>query len=135
MSTITLEVANKEYEVGKLSALDQFHVLRRLMPTIAAVGVTAAQLKSFNWMEMLGPISDALSKMTDDEANYLIFKCLSVVRRRDGEMLARVTTPDGQLMYQDMDMMTMIRLVVEVVKFNHSGFFSLLGAATESAGS
>lgn len=131
MSTITIELHDKQYEIGTMSALDQFHTLRRLMPAIAAVGLGATQSKQINWAEMLVPISEALSKMPDAEANYLIFKCLAVVRRREGDAWARVSTPDGQLMYQDIDMVAMVRLVVETIKFNHQGFFALLGAVTK----
>lgn len=137
-----VEIKNQGYEIGSLPALTQFHVVRRLAPMIGAVGMDAATLKSAaslkDFSEFIAPVVDQLARMTDEDANYVIFSCLAVVKRKaasDGS-LARVVASDGRsLMFDDIDMTVMVRLVVEVLKVSLSGFFSELGAVSDSPGS
>lgn len=141
----TIEINGVVYRTyRRLSALQQFHVSRRLAPILAVVGIKAADLSRAaaqdgadlsSFMGMLPHMAEVLSKMPDDEAEYIIFTCLAVVQRQQGEdMWAAVTPPDGshQLMFSDMEMDAMVRLVVAVVQENLAGFLPGLGGATPS---
>lgn len=131
---------DQTYSVGKLDALKQFHIMRRLAPILATVGMSLTELKRMDsnvgegmesFMPLLGPISDVLGKMSDEDTNYILFSCLSVVKRQAPTGgFSPVTTGNNQLMYQDIDMVVMIRLAVEVVRENLRGFFSGLGEGT-----
>lgn len=122
-----LEVNGHTYAVGKLNALTQFHVSRRLAPMLAAMGISLQSLQTGmnssmeDFLPVLGPITDMMAKMPDEDVNYIIFTCLAVVSRQSGEKFGPIT--QGQnIMYEDIDMPTMLRLVVEVVKENLGTF-------------
>ena len=130
-----LEVDGKLYHIGKLNALQQFHVSRRLAPVLAAVGITLQSLaqakagKQGDFTAAIGPAADVMAKMTDEEANYILFTCLSVVGRKDGDRRMMVCTRDGLMQYQDMDMPVMLRLVVAVLMENLGNFLPGLSDA------
>jgi hypothetical protein len=70
------------------------------------------------------PITTAISTMSDADSEYIIKKCLAVCRRKTGNTWASVIDRNsGVMMYQDIDMRTMITLVAHVVKENLGDFF------------
>lgn len=136
-----MEMNGKTYKIGKMNALAQFHVARRLLPALATAGIGLAQLKEMSslddLMALAVPISDVVSKMTDADANYIIFTCLQVVSREEvlepGKPGRYAPVVSGnQLMYADIDMMQMLRLAAEVVKENLGGFLMVPGGETNS---
>ena len=122
-----LEVNGQTYNIGRLSPMTQFYVTRRLAPLLAQMGISLQALQKgitadlTDFLPALGPITDALARISDDDANYVIFTCLDAVSRRTGEKWGRVNTGTN-LMFTDIDMPTMLRLVVEVVKENLGSF-------------
>ena len=143
-----ITVNNNAYAIGKLEALKQFHLMRRLAPVLATVGLDIAKLKKLdsglggagdaetNFLELLAPVVEVVGKMSDEDSNYIIFTCLSVVSRQAPTGgFSPVITPQNQLMFQDLDMLTMLRLAAEVVRENLRGFFSGLGEGTNSPSS
>lgn len=165
MAKIELRVADHNYRVGRLSALQQFHVGRRLAPVLAVMGVRAARVAAdmargvppggaegaegeelerlaedaelaMVFMPVLPAMADVISKMSDEEANYIIFECLGVVEREVTDGRWQVTCTQKQLMFQDdMDMGVLIRLVAAVVQENLSGFLKGLGVEVPSLSS
>ena len=84
-----------------------------------------------SFMPILAPISEVVGSMSDEDANYIIFSCLSVVKRQsDTGGFSPVVAGNNQLMFQDIDMITMLRLSVEVIRENLRGFFTGLGDET-----
>lgn len=129
-----LTVAGANYRVGRLSALDQFHVTRRLGPMLVVAGISVEMLSKGmkadldDLVAMAGPVLDLLSKMSDEDTNYIILTCLKTATREQNKVWARVLAPDGKtLMFADMDMPTMIRVVMEVLKLNLGNFLMGLG--------
>lgn len=134
-----LAINGQNYRAGKLNALAQFHVLRRLAPVLASIGMSLEQIQKFKTPEdfarVLGPISETLSQMPDEEANYVIFTCLAVTSREQGDGRFAPVTSKNAIMFEDIDMAVMVRLVAEVLKENFLGFLKGLGGATESTSS
>lgn len=133
-----IEVNGHWYAIGKMGALTQFHVSRRIAPILAQLGISIHTLQTgmdkdlTDFVPVLGPVTEMLSKMSDDDANYILFTCLGVVTRQQGEKFASVSAGTN-LMFDDIDMPTMLRLVVEVVRDNLGGFMSGLFDATPSS--
>lgn len=125
MSEIT--IAKNTYRIGKLNALQQFHVARRLAPVLATMGLSLRQLADGSKMSIddflpvLGPVTEILAHMTDEDSNYVIFSALSATERKQGDKWGPVVN-GVSLMFQDMDLPEMMRLVVEVLKENLGGF-------------
>lgn len=138
MKQINLNGIN--YQIGKLDALTQFHVTRRLLPILATAGIGVSQLKGMktveDFMPLLGPITAIVASMSDEDSNYVIFTCLSVVKRQvTAESWANLTTPERKLMYQDLDMVMMLRLTFEVLRENLMGFLTEFGVPSSSPNS
>lgn len=131
--TKELDIEGNTYRIGKLDALTQLHVARKLAPVLATLGAsvtaltTSAQdLPQEQWLlQAFRPVMDLASMMPEDDANYVIHTCLSVVSRRpagDDGKFAPIQR-NKALMFADIEMPTMFRLVVETVKENLGPFF------------
>lgn len=148
----TLEVNGAIYRTRMLDAFTQFHVGRRLAPLLAVSGASAGGLirsqaeqaaatgkplddimNAETFMPLLPLMAEVLSRMPEDDCNYVLKHCLQVVDRQVSEGAWQcLSTPDGQLMYQDLQMPTMVRLVWEVVQDNLGGFLKGLGVEASS---
>lgn len=132
----TIEIKGVKYQLGKLNAISQFHVSRRIAPVFVAIGVPLQSLMGGMKMDLgdmamlLEPVANIMAKMPDEDVNYILYTCLSVVRREQLGKFAPVTTGTS-LMFEDIDMPTMIRLVIEVLRDNLGNFLLELGAAPD----
>lgn len=118
------QINGNTYRIGKLDARTQFHVARRLAPLLAGIGKTLNQPKNKDDLfSTFGPLADALSSMSDEDTDYVLDKCLSVVHRAQGNQFAPVMTTNGRMMFDDIDLPSMMQLAVTVVRENIGGFF------------
>ncbi|WP_374572789.1 phage tail assembly chaperone [Phenylobacterium sp.] len=124
-----IEIAGHTYKIGRLDARRQFHVARRLVPIMGALA-GALQDATANLLEALGPIGDAMAAMPDTDADYVVSACLSTVERQipGGAGWGPVQASNGGLMYDDIDLATMLRLVAAVIRENLGDFFSGLAS-------
>lgn len=140
MST-TITIDGSRYQVGKLNALQQFHLARRLAPVLATMGVSMAQLKAgsnldlSDFTEMLGPVAEVLAKMSDADANYIIHTSLSVVSREQGSDRWAPVCVSGNMMFVDIEMPAMLRMVVETLQVNLLNFLAEPSDVTTSPSS
>ena len=141
-----LEIKGQPHRTGRLNARQQFHVTRRLAPVmiarmqgIAAMAaiVGASARPAADAVEPEGqpplsgdaliagfmPIANAIKALSDEEADYVITTCLSVCSKLVNGQAAPVQAPNGRLMFDDMDMAGMLKLVQAVVKENCESFF------------
>lgn len=135
MQEFELELKGQVYRVGKLSPMESFHVARKLAPALAAMsGPILEWLKNrtenvrFDVTEIAmvaGPVADVISKMSNAEVEYVLKTCLSVVFRKQDDRWAALIS-NGGFMFQDIDMMIMLRLSTEVVRHNLGSFFLTL---------
>ena len=134
-----LELAGIKYRTGRMNAFEQFNVVRRIAPVLSGLGESFAKIPNRNgqaedetpeveagvW-SALGPVADALSKMPDEHVNYVLKLCLGKCHRLDehSQTWARVTTPNGDLLYQDIDVSIMMQLVFSIIQENLESFFN-----------
>ncbi|WP_175786546.1 phage tail assembly chaperone [Burkholderia anthina] len=164
-----IELSGKRYQIGKLNAMQQFHVSRRIAPIIpsmipvlmkfyaeversrnaaanAALGALAAgdNAQAAEQRDVLGlvdsiapvlqPFADALAGLKDEDAEYVFGTCLSVVERQHMNGWAKVwAAAQKTAMFDDMDIGSMLPLVVRVVVENLGPFIS--GLLTSQASS
>lgn len=124
--TGTVEVGGQQYIVGRIDARKQFHVARRLAPLLAGLGTSAFKsgATTDGFAKFLGPIADALSKMSDEDVDYVLDICLSACQRlQPNGQGAPVMARGGGMMFNDIDMPQMVQLSVKVIQENMSGFF------------
>ena len=120
---MNLKIGNFEYETsGKLSTFEQLHLVRKLGPAIPMVqGLTDLQ-NSDKPKALLVVLM--LSRIDDQSVDYIMRQCLSVVRRKQAVgPSAKVTTPDGTLMFDDIDLSSIMQLTVAVIEENVGDFF------------
>lgn len=132
-----VEFKGVQYRIGTLDCFKQFHVARRLAPLLASLAKASAEVpasikeapdteeNSAKWFETIsGPLVDAFATMSDETADYITQTCLAVVQRDAGKGTWAPVLVRQKLMYQDIDMATMVGLTIAVVQDNLAGFFS-----------
>ena len=140
MSEIHVTVEGHTYSIGRLSAMTQFHVARRIGPMVSSGILSLALLKGgASKEEMLmaaTPALNVLSQMTDEQSEYVIGACMAAVKREVGGKWAPVTAPNtSAMMFDDIDMGTLLHLTWEVIQHNLASFLKGLGAPTTSPSS
>jgi len=116
------EIKGVNYRASKLSVFDQLKVSRKLLPVLAGMlgdfqGIKAAAQGGdvYKALETALPkIADSLAEMSEADTNAIIFPCLSVVARQNGKVWAPVMV-QGSLMFDDIDLMSMLQIVGRVV--------------------
>jgi hypothetical protein len=122
-----VEVGGQKYRIGRIDARKQFHVARRLAPLLA--GMSGVPDKSAGFAAFLGPLTDALSGMSDEDVDYVLDICLGVCQRLQPNGHPAPVMVRGGLMFEDIDMGQMIQLAVKVIQENLGGFFPAGAAA------
>ena len=138
-----ITISGKNYTIGRLNALDQLHVSRKIAPIIPSLipiisevakgGLSKViesmesgddvELENIDLKELdglsgaLSPLMDVIAGMSEADTNLVIHKCLSVVIR-DGAVLCRCES----IMFDDLDMMQILPLVVAVIRKNLGNF-------------
>ena len=121
-------IGDRTYIIGKLSALDQFHVFRRVMPLMQPILNSIKKGMGFGPLTVL-EISDDLAKIPDDQLNYVIYKCLDVVQVKTSEGALIRLRVNGQSMFGEMDLPMMMQIMWAVLMENFRPFLSgLLGS-------
>jgi len=124
----SFEVGGQTYRVGRMDAKKKFHVARRLAPLLPAM---SALHSGGDMMKSLAPVAESLSRMSEEDTDYVIDACLSVCQRlQPAGGWAPITAAGGRLMFQDIDMPEMIQLTVQAIRDNIGNF--LPGAAPQS---
>lgn len=124
-----LPLDGQVYRIGKMDAMTQFHVARRIGPIMASVTESAQAGGEFNLLDVMATAAQVIAKMSDDDVEYVIARCLSVVGRIQPDGRAAAVWRGKSLMFNDIQMPAMVRLSVEVVKENLGPFFPGLLAA------
>ena len=133
-----IPIGGHDYTIGRLNALDQLHVSRKIAPIIpnimpilteVAKGDLEKVIASIETDEnaelggleplakALEPFMEAIAKMPEDDVNYVIYKCLSVVKR-NGSVVCR----GESIMFDDLDMNHLLPLTVAVIRTNLGNF-------------
>lgn len=150
--TVTVEVGGARYRVGRMNAMTQFHVGRRLAPVLAILGLKAASMigeapptddkdvmESF--VPLLAPLAEVLARMSDEDSNYVVERCMLVTEREITEGKWQMVVASGsspvadRFMFQDIDLHVMLRLVLEAIRENLAGFMTGLGDIAQSLSS
>ncbi|WP_336792482.1 phage tail assembly chaperone [Pantoea anthophila] len=116
------EIKGVNYRVSKLSVFDQLKVSRKLLPVLAGMLGDFQSIKTatqggdvYKALETALPkIADSLAEMSEEDTNAIIFPCLSVVARQNGKVWAPVMS-QNELMFDDIDLMSMLQIVGRVV--------------------
>ncbi|BDH45759.1 hypothetical protein TUM12370_18030 [Salmonella enterica subsp. enterica serovar Choleraesuis] len=121
------------YRVAKLSVFDQLRVARKLLPVLAPVVAELRSAQGAAGMEAALPkIAVAISELSDDSVNAILFPCLAVVSRNHLKAWVPVFN-DGLLAFDDIDLFTMLQLVARVVADSLGNFLHALPTSETAA--
>ena len=133
-----IPIGGHDYTIGRLNALDQLHVSRKIAPIVPNImpiltevakgdlekvieSIEADENAELAGLEPLAkalePFMEAIAKMPEDDVNYVIYKCLSVVKR-NGAVVCR----GESIMFDDLDMNHLLPLTVAVIRTNLGNF-------------
>lgn len=124
----------------KINVFQQNNLLRRLLPAIG--GIAAAFTESPSnpsdmakaagdaFLNNIEPITTAIAHMSDEDSDFVLKTCLSVVSRQSagGTGWAKVMAPNGVLMFEDIDLAQTYMIIWKVIEENLSSFFSSLAS-------
>ena len=131
-----VEVGGRTYRLGQLNAFEQWHLFRRVAPIMAGLGEGAVKMRNRAdggeeagdeaMLDLLSPVVEVLSQMTDAESDYIMHKCLAKVQRKNEQGAWGPVMSHGQLLFSDeMDMATVFRLTMEMLRENRVINFSI----------
>ncbi|MCQ4861163.1 hypothetical protein NE637_08375 [Desulfovibrio desulfuricans] len=125
-----VEIQGTVYKIGKLNAFAQMYILKRAAPVLGKLqGVlAAADNKDAKLADVLEPLGAVIGDLPDESLEYVCNAALDVVDMRQAGGGWAPVRSKGQLMYPDMDLLTMLSLTAHVLKDNLTTFFRALPA-------
>jgi hypothetical protein len=123
-------INDKQYRSGKLDAMKQFHIARRVAPALTGLvsAFSGAGASQEDFARALGPLADAVAQMPDADAEYVLGTCLAVVSRQTDPTTWAPIWREGRLVFDDIDLGTMIQLAAKVIQDNLGNIFGALPA-------
>lgn len=141
MEANMFEFEGATYRVSTINARSQFHIVRRLAPVFGHVaplvqGATDPAAVAKIGLDALPALADAIAGLSDADADYVLLGLLGAVSKKqpNGTGWSPVAV-NGNIMFDDLTMVQMLRLAWEAFNHNMSGFFaasqSVLNAAPQ----
>lgn len=113
-----IELNGHSYKCGTIDARKQFHIVRRLAPVMGSVAKGG---------EALDSIASAIGKLSDEDADYVIFGLLACVTRKQENGLGWAKVSNGNaMMFSDISMADMIQLAYRAFEANMQDFFAVI---------
>lgn len=137
-----IDINGQKYRIGKLDAMRQFHLSRKIapiIPTLIPVFVKLSKGGSLTddlggFAELLAPFAEGISTMSDEASEYVISTCMSVVSRQSGSAFASAWNKQANTtQFDDMDLAVILQLVIRVVQASLGPF--IYGILTSQQGS
>lgn len=127
------EIDGVMYATRKMAAITQFHVMRKLAPVVESIGNISDLAKGD--IAAVAPLIRAIGAMPEDDCNYIFAKCLAVVSRGNVSPAGTTWTPiwsenANRLMYDDMDLSTMLQLTGRVIQESLANFMPALPSSS-----
>ncbi len=121
-----LPIEGQEYfSITKMTPFEQLAVARKLAPAIALVETLTAPVNANKDNSILSVIM--LSYLSDADSEFIVHKCLTLVRRKqseDGKIPpAPIVNSSGGLQFDDLSLKGILELTVAILKENVGDFF------------
>ncbi|NDJ56769.1 hypothetical protein GWD52_07135 [Enterobacteriaceae bacterium 4M9] len=125
-----LTLNDTQYRISKLNVFEQLKVARKLLPLFAEMATDYEAIQDSlesAAQAMLPKMADVISQMSEEDCNAIIHPCLGVVSREHMKGWVPVFA-HGALAFDDIELMTMLRLVAQVVADSLGNFLQELPA-------
>lgn len=128
------ELEGRTYRASTIDARKQFHIVRRLAPVLGELAPALQGTVKGDGLAAIPPLANAIANLSDDDADYVLFGLLAVVSRKQDQGLGWGPVCAGTaIMYEDINMVTMLKLAWQAFQFNMSGFFAALPSDLKEA--
>ena len=135
---VEFEIEGKQFRFDKLTAMQQFHVSRKIAPLIPPLLPIFAQIRknteskknAVDDFEVIGPLlqpfADGLATMSDDASEYVFGTCLGAVKyNHNGNWIQMWSTTGKVAMVMELnDVGMLLRIVVRVITESLAPFIS-----------
>lgn len=124
-------INGNDYRVsGKMDAVTQFHVARKIAPVLAEmekVGNLIArkdQITTEDALACIGPLTRGLAGLPDADCDYIIAKCLAVVQRKVTDTTwSNVWNKEARaIQFADLDLAGLAQLILMVFREHLASF-------------
>jgi hypothetical protein len=137
MSDRVFSIGDKEFQLSKINAFKQFHIVRRVAPILADLlpamksvqkvsdskALTEDQ-KLDQFAEIAAPLMNGLSKLSDADSELVLYGLLNAVEvKQTSGNWARVAS-GSSLMIQDMELPMLLQIAGRAFMYNLAGFFA-----------
>lgn len=138
-SARSFEIGERKFQLNKIDAFRQFHIVRRIGPLLAELvtsmqGIGKIDEKSMSeeqkfehFAKLAGPLMSSLSKLSDADSDYVMLRLLASVEiyQSQHNVWAKVAT-ENAVAFQDIELPMMLQIAGKALMYNLSGFFALL---------
>ena len=143
---IEFEIEGKQFRFDKLTAMQQFHVSRKIAPLIPPLLPVFDQIRKDEAKKLsvvddfaaigplLQPFADGLASMSDEASEYVFSTCLGAIKYRHGENWIQMWSVTGKvaMVVELNDASLLLRLVVRVISESLAPFLAgFLTSASE----
>ena len=128
-----ITIKDQQYRIGKLSVFEQLKVSRKLLPVLAGlvsefrnIQTKVTSKDTEGALESILPkIADAVSGLSDEDVDAILFPCLQRVARYHMKGWVPVCQ-QGSMAFDDIDLFVMLQLVARVVADSLGNFLQEL---------
>ena len=133
------KIGKDVYRAGMMSAMTQFHVMRRLTPCLAKMAGLAGGGVKLKYGEdgkvedidgdldtVLTPLANALTAMSDEDVEYVFNACLEVAERKQAGGSWAALRVKGVDMFDRLTLPVLLQVAYHVVRENLTDFFGEL---------
>lgn len=130
-----IEIDGVAYRIGRMNALRQFDVVRRLGPMVPIMAQQlregAEKIDGARWI--MGVAVGAAAEVKQADSDFVVQTCLGVVQRKDPVSGAWVPVLMGGQVSDDIDLSVILEVLDAVLQENLSRFFGKLRAVSDVA--
>ena len=135
MDERSFAIGSLEFKLNKIDVFKQFHIARRLSPIMSEIFAVAPKIKGLRKdmpegekldaiAQLAKPIMDGFSKLSDQDANFVLMNLCSAVEIKQANNWARISNGET-LMFNTLDLPTLLQIAGRSFMYNISGFFNI----------
>lgn len=129
-----VEIKGQLYRTGKLSAMRQMLILKRLTIILGVIQPLMGKFDENKPENSLAGIGEAISSLPDESVEFIVFSCLDACsRKEEGGSWAPVAR-NGQIMFDSLDLLAILALTGHTLADNLKSFFQGLPSIVQVGG-
>ena len=134
-----ITINDNHYRIGRMNAITQFNVLRRLTPCLTCLTSLASNDIKLEFDEnnnatningdlnaVLAPLGSAIAALGDEDVAYIFNACLEIAERKQTGGTWAPVRKNGVTMFDGLSLPTLLQLTYHVLRQDMADFFKEL---------